>query len=130
MKSQAGFSLMEVLVAIAMISVAIIAASHSNDLITKNFHNSRDFVKAHTIGTALMEELLSVYNSDPKLTPGQHSQNYDRDGRKINGPGPYTATWDVQDNTPLTSIREIRLRVNFNDGGTQRGVHFHTFRGT
>lgn len=128
-RSQSGFTLMEVIIALGILGVAMMFSSSSVSLIGGNFQTSRRFAKAHDIAGIVLEELMAVYESDIKLTDGAHSQNYDEFGRKTAGVSIFTATWNVRTNFPITKVKEIRLDVSWQESTKQRAVHYITYRG-
>ncbi len=128
-RNRSGFTLMEVLITLAILSVAMMFSSSSVSLISGNFQTSRRFAKAHDVAGLVMEELLSVYESDTKLTDGTHTQDYDEAGRKTAAPSIFVATWNVRTNFPITKVKEIRLDVTWQETAKQRGVHYITYRG-
>ncbi len=128
-RSSRGFTLMEVVIALAIMSVAMMFSSSSVTLISGNFQTSRRFAKAHDIAGFVMEELLSVYESDTKLTDGNHTQNYDEFGRKTATVGIFEARWNIRTNFPITKVKEIRLDITWQETTKRRGVHYITYRG-
>lgn len=124
-----GFTLMEVVIALAILSVAMMFSSSSVSLIGSNFQTSRRFAKAHDVAGIVMEELLSVYESDVKLTDGVHTQDFDEHGRKMPAANIFEARWTVQTNVPIPKVKEIKLDVSWDESGKRRAVHYTTYRG-
>lgn len=121
--------MMEVVIAMAILSVALMFSSSSTTLVGSNFQTSRRFAKAHDVAGLVLEELLSVYESDAKLTDGTHTQNYNENGGKAAAASVFEASWTVRTDFPITKVKEIRLDVRWNESGKQRGVHYLTYRG-
>lgn len=90
---------------------------------------SRDMAKANNLAVAAMEELMSVYGSDPKLIDGAHTQNYDREGNPVPTNGYFQVEWRVARDTPIPRVAEIRLFVFWAEGTNRRIIRLHTFRG-
>ena len=130
MSGEKGTSLIEALVAMAMLGFAMTYSLTSTDKIVSSSHTSRDMARANNIAVEVMEELMSVYDSDVKLTNGSHSQTFDREGNRSNAPVYFTATWIVRTDTPITKVSEIVLSVGWLENGNQKFVHLQTFRGT
>ncbi len=128
-RRQSGFTLMEVVIALAILSVAMMFSSSSVSLIGTNFQTSRRFAKAHDIAGIVMEELMSVYESDSKLVDGDHSQNFTEFGKKTAVPDVFLATWTVRTNFPITKVKEIKLDVSWQEVSKRRAVHYITYRG-
>lgn len=125
---QGGFTLLEVLIATAMLATAITLSMTTANLIISGEHGVKSFSKAHNIAVAQMEQLLANFGTNPDLTPGTHTQSYDKDGNLAVAGAGYTASWTVTADTPITKIMKIQLDVSWLDNGHQRGVHFLTFR--
>lgn len=128
-QNRSGFTLMEVVIALAIMSVAMMFSSSSVSLISENFQTSRRFAKAHDVAAIVMEELLSVYESDAKLVDGTHTQDYDETGRKMPSASVFLATWTVRTDFPITKVKEIRLDISWQETAKRRGVHYITYRG-
>jgi Tfp pilus assembly protein PilV len=130
MKSALGFSLVEVLVAMAMMTGAILLSMHSADIISSGQSRTYNLAKAQNIGAVVMEQLLSVYSNDAKLTAGAHSQQYDRNGNPatVAAPAIFTANWTVSVDTPIGKIMRIQLQVTWNENGHPHTVTYQTFR--
>lgn len=127
--SSRGFSLMEVVIALGILSVAMMFSSSSVTLIGSNFQTTRRFAKAHSLAGVVMEELLSVYESDTKLTDGTHTQDFTEAGKKASATDVFLATWTVRTNFPITKVKEIKLDVSWQEVGKRRAVHYITYRG-
>ncbi len=125
-----GFTLMEVVTAMGMLSAALGASMYTSNMIGKTFSINRRMTKAHDIAALTLEELLATYDSDSKLTDGAHTQLYDDEGRKVGATGTFTATWTIRHNVPITKIIEIILTVSWVDDGHTRAVHYTTYRST
>jgi prepilin-type N-terminal cleavage/methylation domain-containing protein len=127
-RNQRGFTLLEVLVAAAMLSGAIFLSMRSMDIISFGQSQTRNYAKANNIGLTIMEQLLSVYSSDAKITSGAHSQTYDRDGNPVATGAVFTANWTVKWDTPIGKIISIQLQVSWIENGHSHVVNFQTFR--
>jgi prepilin-type N-terminal cleavage/methylation domain-containing protein len=127
-KSQRGFTLLEVLVAAAMLSSAIFLSMRSMDIVSSGQAQTRNYAKANNIGLTIMEQLLAVYSSDAKVTSGNHSQAYDRDGNLVATGAYFTANWTVQWDNPIGKIISIQLQVSWSENGHPHVVNFQTFR--
>lgn len=121
---------MEVVIAMAMLGAALAFSTYSTDLIGTNYSINRRMTKAHDVASYVMEELLSVYESDAKLVEGNHAQGYDDNGRKVAASPIFSATWTVRHDFPITKVMEIKVTVSWSDNGHQRAVRYLTYRKT
>ena len=130
MNNQRGFSLIEVLAATAMMTAAIVMSMHAVDLISAGQSRTYNMAKAQNIGSQLMEQLLSVYSNDGKLTAGAHAQQYDRNGYPASATNPaiFTANWTVKFDTPIGKIMQIQLQVTWVENGHPHIITFKTYR--
>jgi len=128
MSNRRGFTLMEVVVAMAMLAVALGFSMYSTNLISSSYSLNRRLSKAHDVAGLVLEELLAVYDSDTKLANGTHTQNYDDRGKKQAAASVFLATWTVRQHHPITKILEISLRVTWDDNGRTRSVRYLTYR--
>jgi prepilin-type N-terminal cleavage/methylation domain-containing protein len=128
MNSRRGFTLMEVMFALAITSVAVMISGSIFNIVTANQSRARNFSKAHNIAVLQLELLLSIFPGDSKLTVGTHTLALDSNGNVVTAGGVYTVQWVIAANTPIPNIMRIALSVNWSDFGFTRGVNFLTFR--
>lgn len=128
MKSNRGFTLMEVVIAMAMLGVALGVSTYTTNLISSNYSLSRRMTRAHDVASLVLEELLAVYDSDTKITAGTHTQGYDDSLKKTATNPIFTATWVIKTNFPITKITEINLSVSWTENGKARAVRYVTYR--
>jgi prepilin-type N-terminal cleavage/methylation domain-containing protein len=128
MKNARGFTFLEVLAAMAMMTGAIYLSMRSVETIGSGQAQIRNYSRANNIGLTLMEQLLAGYSSDPKMTAGAHNLFYDGDGNLVTVRPFYTASWTIKLDTPIVKIISIQLQITWNENGHQRVVNFQTFR--
>lgn len=127
---QDGFTLIEVIIALFILSVAILgAASMQTTAIFGNNTASR-LTGAATQGENQLETLLNLPTDDVTLTDVNSAapnggltglDNTDVVGRLADG-GPivrdgYTVFWNVADNYPVFGIKTIRVHIRRTDNG-------------
>ena len=105
-----GFSLIEVLVALVILSIAILATAGLMVTTTKNNSFGKNMTEAATLAQDKMEELL--------VTPWGNISN-NNDVVQVQGSAgiPFTRSWNVAD---AGSLKTITVTVNWNDGTDHR----------
>lgn len=122
-KSQTGFSYIEVLVSIAVISVAVVAASlNTVSVIRNNLYSS-----GHTVASNLAQDKLEQLSSVPILgnidrCPNSGDQAISAGG----GPGGiYDRCWTIKDFAIGSGLKEVSVAVRWRDS-EPRVVTFST----
>lgn len=103
LKRQDGFTLIEVLIALTIFAVGLLAvAAMQNSAILMNSKAGK-LSNLSTWGMDKIEELSALPYGDPSLDPaGNPHQEVD---------GDYTITWTITDNNPLLNIKNIQVTV-------------------
>lgn len=115
--SSAGFSLVEMMVAILLLVVGVLAAlSMISVAIDSNRKGNRLSVKT-ALGQQVMEELLSRKVDNPAITTTA-SNAYDLNGVNtagnditIQGGGTFRAAFDTTIDAPVTGVTTIRITI-------------------
>ena len=103
LKRQDGFTLIEVLVAITIFAVGLLAvAAMQNSAILMNSKAGK-LSNLSTWGMDKVEELSALPYGDSSLDPD------DNPHQEVSGD--YTITWTVTNNDPLTNIKNIKVTV-------------------
>ncbi len=129
-RGASGLTLIEVLVGAAIL--AFIAMGAATLLTNTSEHSShqRRMSTAIVIGRSTMDELLSLYMSDPDLSEGSHSKFFDRFGAGLATaqPGGFEAQWDVIVDQPLANMKTIKLNIRWTEGSKARVANFEVYR--
>jgi len=104
--SNGGFTLIEVMVALVIISVGLMALVGLIPLGTRQIANTTQRSRASQLASSRAERLLITPFADNDLDPGSHSD----DENPIEGQ--YWLTWVVQDDQPITGCKRIVVRAS------------------
>ena len=103
LKKQDGFTLIEVLIAVTIFAVGLLAiAAMQTSAIRMNSTGNR-LTELSTCGIDKLERLMGLPYSDPQLGAGTQTDPVTPDG--------YTVSWTVVPNIPTTNTSTITLTV-------------------
>ena len=104
LKKQDGFTLIEVLVALTIFAVGLLAiAALQTSAIRMNSTGNR-VTEISTLGIDRMEYLMSLPYTDPQLAVGGPYTD-------LNPPAGYTVNWTVVQDTLVTNAKDITLKM-------------------
>jgi len=112
LKKEGGFTLIEVLIAITIFAVGLLAvAAMQNSAILMN-SSAGKLTNLSTWGMDKIEELSALPYNDPWLeTAGNPPGNDSAGNTHQEVSGDYTISWTVIDDNPLTSTKNISVTV-------------------
>jgi prepilin-type N-terminal cleavage/methylation domain-containing protein len=112
-RSTAGFTLVEVLIAVMMLGVGIVALAGSSAMVTRMISRGQMATRASQVASQRLEALrLAAYSTTPKCTSGQFANG------NANNPLGISESWVI---TPNGSSRAITVTVSYNTG--RGGTH-------
>ena len=131
--NQKGFSLIEILIAITVFAIGILAVGKMQIAAIKGNSFANDLTKATTLAQDRMEELIGLsYDDTDSLddTDTDDEAGLDdnttatADHNDSNNPvdGRYNIFWNIATDHPINNTKEIRVIVRWTDRGTQKRV--------
>ena len=129
--NEKGFSLIEILIAITIFAIGMLAVGKMQITAIKGNYFANDLTKATTLAQNRMEELIGLSYADPLLddTNGNSNAGIDdvnatADHNDSNNPvdGRYNIFWNIATDHPINNTKEIRVIVRWTDRGTQKRV--------
>jgi prepilin-type N-terminal cleavage/methylation domain-containing protein len=136
--STRGFTLLELLIAIAFLAIGLLAAATMQGAaMNANSYANRISV-ATLVGQQVAEDLCSLKITDPLLHTAVTNATYNRlfdpatrastaGAVLMPGAGTFSAEYDVAPNTPITGTTRITVRV-FYHGSTTPVVSFNIYK--
>ena len=103
LKKQDGFTLIEVLIALTIFSVGLLAIAAMQTSAIRMNATAGHLTDLSNLGMDELERLLSLQFSDPLLTNGTHNDPA--------APAGYTVNWTVAKDFPTTNTSSITLTV-------------------
>ncbi|TPW15972.1 MAG: hypothetical protein FD129_807 [bacterium] len=115
--SRDGFSLIEVMFAIAFLGFGLLAVAQMMPLATRQVVSAKQLTDAMAQGQSLMEQLkMDDYNGST-LTAGDHTRQV----------GNFALAWTVTANEPVVGSKRIDLTISWNVSGTTETAEMSTY---
>jgi type IV pilus assembly protein PilV len=112
--NQAGFTLLEVLIAISILTVGLLGVAQMQIMgITGNYFSSNT-TAALTLAEEKMEDLLG--QSYTAVTSGNDANPIDEAGQ---AGGVYSRMWTVTDDTPIIGTKTVTVNVSWDNASHQ-----------
>jgi len=134
---ESGFTLVEVMMAIAIFSIGILAVWALQHISTRSNTTARNLTIATVCASDQLERLMKLPSTHANLTAGTHtpSQTTDALDNNFNGSvdepgenGPLRVSWVVTDNTPILRSKEITVTVTWNNQLHQRSLSMTSYK--
>jgi len=109
--SAAGFTLIEVMVALVIISVGLMTLVGLIPLGSRQVASTTQRSRASQLASSRAERLLITPYSDEDLVPGSHSD----DENPLEGE--YWVTWVVEDDQPIAGCKRVVVRTSARSAG-------------
>jgi prepilin-type N-terminal cleavage/methylation domain-containing protein len=113
---ESGFSLVELMIAIALLSIGILTMMTMQVNSIRTNSSARRITQSAAIGADRFEKLIGLPYTDDLLAP--ESEHTLVDGR-------YTIEWRVSpDHYPIENVKTIRVTVTTQEAGQQRSISY------
>jgi type IV pilus modification protein PilV len=130
-KNNSGFTLIEVLITIAILSVGILGVMTMQIRATSSNAEARKVTESTSWVSDQFERLMAIPYDDGQMDPG----NYTPVNTIVNNPnaafsevGPYTVTYTVfNEDNPIPNVKAIDVTVTW-DTGDQRTLSFRYYK--
>ena len=104
-KSEAGFTIVEAIIAISLLAVGFLAIANMQIMAMKGNSSARWQTQQTTHAQDKMEELMALAYTHADLDPAGGTHN------ETNPPDNFTITWTVANNTPVPDTKLITVTV-------------------
>ena len=121
-RTSAGFTLLEVLVATALVGIAVAALMGGISGALRNLSRAEGYEKAVLVGRAQLNRLLV----EEKLEPGRLAGRWDADYRWVAETRQWNPAEAVADRRALPPLMLVSLTVFWKSAGGEKQVTFET----
>lgn len=122
LKNEKGTSVVEIMVALLIFGIGLVAAVRILPQSSAHTTHSRNRTTAVNIAQEKIEELMADGFENVDLTAGDH----DDATNPIHNH--FSRTWSVTDNTPITDMKSISVSVTFPTSGADSSVTLRTYK--
>ena len=124
-----GFTLVEVLVAMTIFAIGLLAIAGMQITAIKTNSSANTRTVQTDIAASILEEVLDLDIAAPGLAAGNHNWVFIDDNDTVVSGGTYLADYTVSLNTPVTNIIQVVLNVQ-QANGLRRTYSVTGFKGT
>jgi Tfp pilus assembly protein PilV len=121
-KNEKGSSIVEIMVALLIFGIGLVAAFRMLPQSSATTTHSRNRTTAVNLAQEKIEELMSDGYENADLTAGDHVDA----GNPISNH--FNRTWSVTDDTPITDMKSVSVSVNFPTSGADSSVTLRTYK--
>lgn len=121
-KNQKGASVVEIMVAVVIFSIGLVAAMRMLPQSSAHTTHSRNRTMAVNFAQEKIEELMAEGYEAADLSAGDHDDPTNPISNHFN------RTWTVTDDTPITDMKLVSVSVNFPTSGADSSVTLRTYK--
>jgi len=119
--AEQGFSLVEVLIAVSIFAVGLLAVATMLDTAIQYNASARLMSEATEIAQYQMEKLMSAPSDDAELNGALSPYG-------PNAIANYRVSWTVREDLPMPAMKTIDLTVAWNDRGAEKSLSVASIR--
>jgi type IV pilus assembly protein PilV len=123
-KPTAGFTLLEVIISIAILSFGLLAVAAMQVGAINGNSIAYKLTERTTLAQDKMEELMGLSYTDDDIKDDDITVGVTTTHTEPNPPKHYTITWIVDDDTPVTNSKTITVRVTLKEKGVTKMSSF------
>jgi len=113
--NQSGFTLLEVLIAISILTVGLLGVAQMQIMGIKGNYFSGNTTAALSLAEEKMEDLLGKSYTDAELASGNNPDANNPIDETGQAGGIYSRMWTVTDNTPIIDTKEVTVSVSWDN---------------
>ena len=121
-RNQKGSSLVEIMVALVIFGIGVVAAARMLPQSSARTTHSRNRTVAVNLAQEKVEELMAEGFKDAELTAGDH----DDAANPISNH--FERSWSITDDTPVVDMKLISVTVSFPAAGADSAVTLRTYK--
>jgi prepilin-type N-terminal cleavage/methylation domain-containing protein len=121
LKSEKGFGLVEIIIALLIFAIGITAAIMTLPVSNRATTRSRNLTMSTNLAQQKIEELMGAPFNNADLTAGTHNDP-DNPIERI-----YTRTWTVTDNDPVADMKTVTVTVTYLSDNKDNAVTLSTY---
>lgn len=111
-REQSGFTLLEVLVALTIFSIGLLAIANMQIIALRGGHMANVQTTSSFVGQGVMEEIQARSDSDPLFAADQAWTNWEEGVVTLEGSGQYTIDYEILVDNPVDGVVRLRVRVD------------------
>jgi len=117
---QRGFSLIEVLIAMTIFAIGVLALAEMQITAIRGNAFSSTTTDGTTLAQDRIEQLMNAPYDDANLNSGNHGPQTQ---------GIYNVSWNVIDDTPVANTKTVNVSVTWTASGWNRSVALRCIKG-